>query len=171
MKKSDLKNIVISFEKPKTLELSGYEFLIKPPRTKGGGLLDQIVVTKETLSYEDILEFLLESVDSTLSSSTISDAILSMSSAVFTLVWNSASFSLFPDEYKDVLDFIKETEESYYLNSNKLKELIKKDSNAIKIINALIKHKLLRKDGDGNYVVRKKVISNINVSFLQIADK
>lgn len=171
MKKSDLKNIVISFEKPKTLELSGYEFLIKPPRTKGGGLLDQIVVTKETLSYEDILEFLLESVDSTLSSSIISDAILSMSSAVFTLVWNSASFSLFPDEYKDVLDFIKETEESYYLNSNKLKELIKKDSNAIKIINALIKHKLLRKDGDENYVVRKKVISNINVSFLQIADK
>ena len=171
MKRSDLKNIVISFEKPKTLELSGYEFLIKPPRIKGGGLLDQIVTIKEALSYEDILEFLLESVDSTLSSSTISDAILSMSSAVFTLVWNSASFSLFPDEYKYVLDFIKETEEGYCLNSNRLKELIKKDSNAIKIIDALIKHKLLRKDGDGNYVVRKKVISNINVSFLQIADK
>lgn len=171
MKKSDLKNIVISFEKPKDLEVSRYEFLIKPPRIKGGGLLDQIVTTQEDLSYEDMLEFLLDTTDVVLSFSTISEAILSMSSAIFTLIWNSASFSLFPDEYKDVLDFIENTEEGYSLNSNKLKELIKRDSNVPIIINALIKHKLLRKDEDGDYIVKKKVVSNIHVSFLQISDK
>jgi len=171
MKKSDLKNIVISFEKPKDITVSEYEFIVKPPRVKGGGLLDQVVTTKEELSYEDILEFLLESTESTLSSSTLSEALLSMTSSIFTLIWNSASFTLFPDEYKEILDYIKETEEGYSLNSDKVKELIKEDSNVLKIIDELIKKRLLRQDEDGEYIVRKKLLTNIHISFIQIADK
>lgn len=170
MKKSNLKNIIISFEREKDSKLTGCEFLIRPPRMQGGGLPDQVITIKEELSYEDITEFLLESSEAIFSSSSISEAVFSMTSAIITLAWNATSIMLFPDEYKEVLDFVEETKEGYTLNSKKLKKLIEKDSNVIEVIDALIKKKLLLKE-DEEYVVRKKFLTNINISFLQIADK
>jgi molecular chaperone GrpE len=170
MKKSDLTNIVISFERPITSELIGCEFLIKPPKIQGGGLPDQVVTTIETVSYEDIIEFLLESFEAISSASSISEAIYSMTSAIITLAWNATSIQLLPDEYKEILDFIKKTEEGYALNFKKIEELVQKDSNVIKVIEILVKKKLLLKE-DGEYIVRKKLLTNIHLSFVQIADK
>jgi len=169
MKKSDLTNIVISFERPIDSKLTGCEFLIKPPRIEGGGLPDQVVTTMETVSYEDIIEFLLESFEVISSASSTLEAIYSMTSAIITLAWNITSIQLLPDEYKEILDFIEETEEGHVLNFKRIDELVQKDSNVMKIIDILVKKKLLLKE-DGKYIVRRKFLSNIQLSFVQIAD-
>jgi len=169
MKKSDLTNIVISFERPIDSKLTGCEFLIKPPRIEDGGLPDQVVTTMETVSYEDITEFLLESFEVLSLASSILEAIYSMTSAIIILAWNITSIQLLPDEYKEILDFIEETEEGHVLNSKRIDELVQKDYNVMKIIDILVKKKLLLKE-DGEYFVRRKILSNIHLSFVQIAD-
>lgn len=171
MNKNDLKNIVISFERPQYATSTGFEFLQNPPKTQGGGLYDQVVMVKEELTFEDIVEFLFETGASIFTSSSIGEALVSMTSAVMTLAFNATSISLFPDEYKTILDFIEETKKGYALDSSKIKELIEKDKSTLLILDKLIEEKLLLKNKAGEYIVRKKELINVNISFIQIANK
>jgi len=170
MQVKDLKNIKIVFERPKSSEAKGCEFLINPPRIQGGGLYDQVVTTEEELTFEDFMEFIFETGETIFTSSSIEEALVSMTSAVVSLAVNATSVSFFPDEYKEILDFIKETEEGYVLNSSKIEELVEKDSGTTIILEKLIEKKLLRKNSSGEYVVRKKILTNVQISIIKIAD-
>ena len=170
MKVEDLENIYIRFDIPEKSNVKGCEFLINPPRLEGGALYDQIVTTKEELTFSDIVEFIFEAGESIFSSSSMEEALVSMTTAVIALAFNTASISLFPDEYKTILDFIKETKKGHALDSSKLKELIQKDNTTALVLEKLMEKKLLRKNSKGEYIVRKKILTNSNISFIQIAD-
>jgi len=165
---SNLKNIVISFDRPKDSTDIGYKFLQNPPRIQGGGLSDQVVMVKEELSYADLVEDFIQS--SELLSPIIGETASYVIGAIFSLAWNSTSIALFPDEYEEILDLIEETEDGNDLNLDKLNKLIKEDEEVMQILEALIKQKFLRRKKNGEYVVRKKVLTNTHISFLQIAD-
>jgi len=170
MQVKDFRNIKISFERPRDYDAVGCEFLINPPRIQGGGLYDQVVTTKEELTFEDIVEFILDTGMSIFTASSVGEALVSMFGAIVSLTFDATSIALFPDEYKEILDFIKETKEGYILDSKKVEELIEKDDATNIILEKLIEKKLLRKNNAGEYVVRKKVLSNVHISFIQIAD-
>ena len=163
MQTKDLKKIKIVFERPKTSELKGCEFLLNPPRIQGGGLYDQVVTTDEELTFEDFIEFIFETGETIFTSSSIEEALVSMTSAVIGLVFNATDIFLFPDEYKEILDFIKETEEGYVLDSTKIEELLKKDSATTIILEKLIEKNLLLKNDSGEYIVRKKILTNVHI--------
>jgi len=170
MKQTNLQNIIISFERPKESETQGYEFLKNPPKIEGGGLLDQVIMVKEEFSLYDLVETFVEISDNL--SDILREEYSYLIASILSLSLNNPiSIKIFPDEYKNVLDLVKETENNYNLNQEKLKQLIEKDSNIITILDALTKEGFLRKKRNGEYVVRKKVLANIHVSFLQIADK
>ena len=164
MKQTNLKNIIISFERPKELETQGYEFLKNPPKSEGGGLLAQVVVVKEELSLHDLFETFMDISDNL--SDTLGEEYAYLIASILSLSLNSASIKLFPDEYKEILDLVKETNQEYSLNQEKLNQLINEDSNTIKILDALIEEDFLRKKRNGEYVVRKKALTNIHFSFL-----
>lgn len=170
MKHTNLQNIIISFERPKESETQGYEFLKNPPRIEGGGLLAQVVMVKEKFSLYDLVENFVDISDNL--SDILSEEYSYFIASILSLSLNNPiSIKIFPDEYKDVLDLLKETENNYDLNQEKLTKLIEKDSNIITILDALIQEGFLRKKRNGEYIVRKKPLTNIHVSFLQIADK
>jgi len=163
MQTKDLKNIKIVFERQKGSAVKGCEFLINPPRIQGGGLYDQVVTTEEELTFEDMMEFIFEAGETIFTSSSIEESLVSMTSAVVGLAFNATSMSLFPDEYKEILDFIKKTEEGYILDSSKVEELSQEDSATTVILEKLIEKKLLRKNSSGEYVVRKKILTNVHI--------
>jgi len=169
VKQIDLKKIVLSFDRPKNSVVQGYDFLKNPSNTEGGGFHDQVVMVKEEFSLHDVIETFMEISDNL--SDVLGEEYSYLIASILSLSWNSASMKLFPDEYKEILDLVKETDNNYGLNQEKLKELIDRDSNVTSILDALINEEFLRKKRNGEYVVRKKILTNIHISFLQIADK
>ena len=169
MKKSDLRNIVVSFEMPKDLTITGYEFLKDSSQSQGGGLLDQVVMTYEKLSLEDIYDELVSFIEEGIPSE-IEEITYSIIGAIVSIAWSSTSISLFPDNYKEIIDLIEETENGNILNIEKLNELIIKNKGIENILEELIKQNFLRKKKNGKYVVIKNVLTNTHISFLQIAD-
>lgn len=164
MKNNDLKKIIISFERPKKSTTKGYDFLKNPTNIKGGGLYDEIAIIKEELSLNDVIEDFIQ-VSETLSD-IIGEEYSYLIASVFSLSWNLFSIKSFPDEYKEILDLIKEGDSGLSLNSDKINELIDDNKDIIKILDELIKQKFLRKKKSGEFVVRKKILSSIHVSFL-----
>jgi hypothetical protein len=169
VKQIDLKKISLSFERPKDSIVQGYEFLKNPPKVEGGGLPDQVVMVKEEVSLHDLFETFMEISDNL--SDILGEEYAYLIASILSLSWNSTSIKLFPDEYKEILDLVKETDNDYSLDQKNLNQLIDKDSNVIIILDALIKEGFLRKKRNGDYVVRKKFLTNIHFSFLQIADR
>jgi len=168
MQQDDLKSIKISFERAKDSKLTGYKFLKNPPQQDGGGLRDQVVMIEEELTMAELIEDFVES--STILSDMLGETASYIVGAVFSLVWNSASIDIFPDKYKEILDLIDQSAKEETLNMTKLNELIEQDHEVTKVLDALIEQKYLRKKNNGDYVVRKKIIANVYISFLQVAD-
>lgn len=169
MKQISLQNIIISFERPKESKTKGYAFVKNPPKTEGGGLLDQVIMVKEEFSFSDLVEDFLEISDGL--SDILGEEYSYLIATILSYSLNKPlSINVFPDEYKEILDLVKETKNNYNLNQEKLSQLIEKDSNIIRILDALIEEGFLGKKRSGDYVVRKKILSNIHVSFLQISE-
>jgi len=169
MTKSDLKSIVLSFERPKDSQLIGCEFLINEFEVQNNQISYQVEII-EKVTYKDVMEFLLKSFKSISFSTTVSEQIYSMLSAVITLSWSHTSIASLNDRHKEVLDFIKKTEEKYYLNSKKIEELMKEDSNVSHIIKILSDSKLLLIK-EGEYSVREKFLRNCHLHFSEHTDK
>jgi len=169
MRNDDFKNIIISFNRPKDSKLTAYEFLKNPTQNELGGLRDQIVMVQEELSIVDIINDFIES--SELLSGVLGETASYVAGAVFSLVSNSASIDIFPDEYKEILDLINKNAKDESLNITKINELIEHDSEVQKVLDALIEQKYLRKKNNGDYVVRKKILTNVHISFLNISSK
>ncbi len=168
MRQNNLEKILISFERPINSNITGYEFLKNPPQLEGGGLLDQIVMVKEELSLHDLVETFMEISDNL--SDILGEEYSYLIASILSLSLNSLSIKLFPDEYKEILDLVKETDQEYSLNQEKLNQLINEDSNTIRILDALIEEGFLRKKRNGEYEVLETLLTNIHFSFLQIAD-
>lgn len=167
MKIDEFKNITVCFDKPINSEVSNYEFINNPPEIKGGALYDQVVIVREEISYLDLIDNFLEI--SEITSPVVGDTLSYLISSVFSLVWSSSSLDVFPDEYKNALDFVKNTDSGYSLDPEKIRNYAELDQDFLKVLDALVEHKYLRVKKNGEYVVRKKVLSNLHVSFLNIA--
>lgn len=168
MKKSDLKNIILSFEMPKESNLKEYEFLKEYSVEQGGGLSDQVVTTYKELSLEDIYEEVISLISEDIPSE-IEEIVFSIVGAVISIAWSSTSISLFPDEYKEMIDLVDKTEEGNSLNLNQLNQLIEDNEEIVNILDELVKQEFLRKKKNGQYIVLKNILTNTHISFLQIA--
>jgi len=161
---NNLKNIKITFERPKNLaNVNKYEFIKKPSIIEGGGLQAQIIMIKEEISLYELIEDFMDAQD-------ISQDLLGDNNHYSYLVAGILSLSLnlplsikvFPDEYKDILNAIKD---NLKLNQNMIKDLSKNNENIDKILEALTNEGFLHKNKNNEYIIRKKVLFNIHVNY------
>lgn len=165
MQSYDFNNVIISFERPKNSKLTKYEFLQNPPQSDGGGLRDQVVMIREELSWAEFIHDFTQA--STMLTEIIGEKASFVVSAVVSWAWNIASVDIFPDKYKEILDLIEKRAKEEILNQAKLNVLLEENSEMKNILDALIEQKYLRKKSNGDYVVRKKILTNVHISFLK----
>lgn len=164
MLRSDLEKIVITFDRPLDSD-GGYEYLKRPSNLPEGGFHAEVVVIKEEVRLKDLLDNFFSRIKSANQLVVNVEGAWVLAAGILSLSLDLFSIKKFPDEYRSILNLLKETPRGLVLDQDKLTDLTVQNPDLNYVLDHLIDEKFLIERG-GVYIVKKKILMKKNISFL-----
>lgn len=156
-------DVLISFGRPST-DISDYEYIKHFTGPMRGGLYSQLVVSMTTLSLGNLIRDFCGISGFTLALLSTEAALVI--AAALTASLDLLAFTVFPDSYRPILELLKSTPRGHILDNKVVKFLLANQPEIEKVLNALVNEQFLQQKGDGEYIVRRRVLMHQKCDFI-----